>query len=179
MFKSAALVLLVTATLSLFAFAHPSPRPRSGKTITTIPLPKRSGLTRSDGVFDYAKAVRSIAAAKNKHRRNMINFERNKGRDAFLVVPSAIASFSSSSNTFLTRVRKSSPSLLQVLLLTLPVPFLLGERALNRSQTRNKIRNGPVLFLSAHRINPLLWILIQAPLTFGSLQPNARRLSVN
>lgn len=95
MFKRAALVLLVTATLSLFSFAHPSPHPRSGKTITTIPLPKRSGLIRSDGVFDHAKAVRSIAATKNKHRQNMINLERNKGRNAFLVVPFAIASFSS------------------------------------------------------------------------------------
>jgi hypothetical protein len=95
MFKRAALVLLVTATLSLSSFAHAGPHPRSVKTITTIPLPKRSGLIRSDGVFDYAKAVHSIAAAKNKHRQNMINLERNKGRDAFLVVPFAIASFSS------------------------------------------------------------------------------------
>jgi hypothetical protein len=88
MFKRVPSIFLVATTLLLFSSAYPNPKPRSG---ATIPLPKRSGLTRADGVFDYEKAVYSIAGTKNKHRQNLINLERNRGKDAFAEVSFAFA----------------------------------------------------------------------------------------
>lgn len=98
MFKRVPSIFLVATTLLLFSSAYPNPKPRSG---ATIPLPKRSGLTRADGVFNYEKAVHSIAATKNKHRQNLINLERNKGKEAFPEVPFAFA-FSSTTMAYFT-----------------------------------------------------------------------------
>lgn len=54
--------------------------------LSTVPLRKRSSLTRGNGVFDYHKALRDITGAKNKHRQNLINLQRNLGREASLHV---------------------------------------------------------------------------------------------
>ena len=53
---------------------------------STVPLRRRSSLTRENGVFDYNKVLRDITSAKNKHRQNLINLERNLGREASLHV---------------------------------------------------------------------------------------------
>ncbi|KAF8346112.1 acid protease [Amanita rubescens] len=53
---------------------------------STVPLRGRTSLTRENGVFDYNKALRDITSAKNKHRQNLINLERNLGREASLHV---------------------------------------------------------------------------------------------
>src|SRR6266550_9619580 len=98
MFKRVPSIFLVAATFLLFSSAYPNPQPRSG---ATIPLPTRSGLTRANGVFDYEKAVHSIAVTKNKHRQNMINLERNRGKDAFAEVSFAFA-FSSTAMAHFT-----------------------------------------------------------------------------
>ncbi|KAF8626441.1 hypothetical protein AX15_004875 [Amanita polypyramis BW_CC] len=83
MFTRPALVFLVTAVLALFATAHPNLQPRYAGGVKTIPLRRRTGLTRADGVFDYRSVVNSIVATRNKHRQNMINLERNRGRRVF------------------------------------------------------------------------------------------------
>jgi cathepsin D len=51
--------------------------------IFTVPLHRRTSLTRKDGVFDFDKAIHNIASAGNKHRQNLINLERNLGKEAF------------------------------------------------------------------------------------------------
>lgn len=51
--------------------------------ITTVPLRSRTSQTREDGVFDYKKAINDIVRAGNKHRQNLINLQRNLGKEAF------------------------------------------------------------------------------------------------
>lgn len=51
--------------------------------ITTVPLHRPTSLTRKDGVFDFDKVIHNIASAGNKHRQNLINLERNLGKEAF------------------------------------------------------------------------------------------------
>ena len=83
MFDKPILIFWVTAVLAVFTAAHPNLRfPHAKKGITTIPLRRRIGI-RENGVFNYKKAVNSIVATRNKHRQNMINLERNRGREAF------------------------------------------------------------------------------------------------
>ncbi|KAJ4463847.1 aspartic protease [Lentinula edodes] len=74
MFAKSALVASVT--LATLATATPmQPRQAGGP----ISLPKRSSLTKSDGTFDYDKAVAQTVATKNKHRQNLINLQNNTG----------------------------------------------------------------------------------------------------
>ncbi|KAF8636167.1 hypothetical protein AX17_003739 [Amanita inopinata Kibby_2008] len=71
--------LLVTVSLALFSAASPVAQPG----LTTVPIHKRSTLTLADGVFDHDKAIELTVATRNKHRQNMINLERNLGKEAF------------------------------------------------------------------------------------------------
>ncbi|KAJ6625187.1 acid protease [Mycena sp. CBHHK59/15] len=71
MFNKVSLLLAVTLAVSVAAQG------------TSIPLPKRSSLTRADGVFDKDKAVAATVSTINKHRQNLINLEKNSGAAAF------------------------------------------------------------------------------------------------
>ncbi|KAF8823613.1 hypothetical protein HHX47_DHR9000085 [Lentinula edodes] len=74
MFAKSALVAFVT--LATLATATPmQPRQAGGP----ISLPKRSSLTKSDGTFNYDKAVAQTVATKNKHRQTLINLQNNTG----------------------------------------------------------------------------------------------------
>ncbi|KAJ2968661.1 hypothetical protein NUW54_g13149 [Trametes sanguinea] len=48
-----------------------------------IPLQKRGSLTNADGTFNREKAIISTAKTINKHRANLLNLEKNVGRQAF------------------------------------------------------------------------------------------------
>ena len=76
--------LLATVTLAVLAAATPvaSPAKRENEGIA-IPLRKRASLTKSNGVFDHDAAVAQLVATKNKHRQNLINLEKNKGKEVF------------------------------------------------------------------------------------------------
>ncbi|KAJ3859585.1 acid protease [Lentinula novae-zelandiae] len=68
--------LVAFVTLATLATATPmQPRQAGGP----ISLPKRSTFTKSDGTFDYDKAVAQTVATKNKHRQNLINLQNNTG----------------------------------------------------------------------------------------------------
>jgi cathepsin D len=72
-------IMLSVATATLLAAASPL-----GSAVGVgVPLARRSGLTTSDGVFNLEKAVEMMVFTRNKHRQNLINLERNKGREAF------------------------------------------------------------------------------------------------
>ncbi|KAK6974365.1 acid protease [Favolaschia claudopus] len=82
MFNKSALLLAVTLAIS--AVANPSPSPLEPvQRGTTIPLGKRSSLTREDGVFDHDKAIASTIFTLNKHRSNLINLQKNEGAHVF------------------------------------------------------------------------------------------------
>ncbi|KAJ7786528.1 acid protease [Mycena metata] len=49
----------------------------------SIPLRKRDVFTNSAGVFDKTQALAATVTTQNKHRQNLINLEKNKGRAAF------------------------------------------------------------------------------------------------
>jgi cathepsin D len=68
--------LLTAITLVTFASAAPV----EADTGVSIPLHKRSSLTRPDGVFDYSKAVIATVRAKNKYRQNLLNLLQNGGQ---------------------------------------------------------------------------------------------------
>lgn len=53
---------------------------------TVIPLHKRASLTNDDGTFNYELALKSMQRTHNKHRQNLMNLERNSGRQAFAQV---------------------------------------------------------------------------------------------
>jgi cathepsin D len=76
--------LLATVTLAVLAAASPvaSPAKRENGGIA-IPLRKRASLTTPNGVFDHDAAVAQLVATKNKHRQNLINLEKNKGKEVF------------------------------------------------------------------------------------------------
>ncbi|KAJ7829548.1 acid protease [Mycena leptocephala] len=80
MFPKTALLLAVTLALSVAASPAPGEAAARG---TSIPLRKRSSLTRSDGVFDKDKAIAATVKTVNKHRQNLINLKNNKGIEAF------------------------------------------------------------------------------------------------
>ncbi|OCH83935.1 acid protease [Obba rivulosa] len=66
---------LIVVALALLTAASPI-QPEIG---VRIPLQKRSSLTRADGVFDHAKAIRESIKTQNKHRQNLLNLQRNTG----------------------------------------------------------------------------------------------------
>ncbi|KDQ54107.1 hypothetical protein JAAARDRAFT_209569 [Jaapia argillacea MUCL 33604] len=70
---------LVTVALALMAAASPVAQPETG---IRVPLEKRSTLTKADGTFDHAKAVKHSVKTQNKYRQNLINLERNRGLPA-------------------------------------------------------------------------------------------------
>ncbi|KAI0358653.1 acid protease [Trametes cingulata] len=70
---------LITVALALIAAASPV-QENSG---IRIPLAKRSSLTNEDGTFNREKAIISTVNTINKHRANLINLEKNVGRQAF------------------------------------------------------------------------------------------------
>ncbi|OSD07013.1 acid protease [Trametes coccinea BRFM310] len=72
---------LITVALALIAAASPIEE-RSPAGIH-IPLAKRGSLTNADGTFNREKAIISTAKTINKHRANLINLEKNVGRQAF------------------------------------------------------------------------------------------------
>ncbi|KAI0662190.1 acid protease [Cubamyces menziesii] len=78
--------LITTVALALLSSATPitrdEPSVATGSGIR-VPLYKRGSLKNADGIFNYDKAVRELVKLKNKHRQNLINLERNVGRDAF------------------------------------------------------------------------------------------------
>ncbi|KAH8101206.1 acid protease [Cristinia sonorae] len=71
---------LLTVALALAASATPVAREDEG---VRIPLSKRVSLTKSDGSFDYDKALIQTYKTINKHRQNLINLEANVGKEAF------------------------------------------------------------------------------------------------
>ncbi|KAF8509470.1 acid protease [Hysterangium stoloniferum] len=73
-------VTLFTISLALLAAAKPVERRVQG---ISIPLAKRSSLTREDGTFNHGKAIIQTVRTKNKHRQNLQNLERNLGPKAF------------------------------------------------------------------------------------------------
>ncbi|KAJ7689827.1 hypothetical protein B0H17DRAFT_1134762 [Mycena rosella] len=80
MFNKAAFLLAIT--LALPAVVTPAVSQPAARG-TTIPLRKRSSLTRPDGVFDADKAVLVGIATRNKHRQNLINLKKNVGLSVF------------------------------------------------------------------------------------------------
>ncbi|KAI0629705.1 protease [Trametes polyzona] len=50
---------------------------------TSVSFGKRSGMTNEDGWFDHQRAIQQVVYDHNKHRQNMINLERNVGKEAF------------------------------------------------------------------------------------------------
>ncbi|KIJ41128.1 hypothetical protein M422DRAFT_31981 [Sphaerobolus stellatus SS14] len=70
---------MITLALALLSAATPVERSES----VAIALPKRSGLTTADGVFNHELAILQTVTTKNKHRQNLINLEKNVGRHAF------------------------------------------------------------------------------------------------
>ncbi|KAH9895126.1 acid protease [Cubamyces lactineus] len=70
---------LITLALVLSATASPMAEGMG----TRIPFEKRNGFTTSGGRFDHARAVRQVVRDRNKHRNNLLNLQRNMGRQAF------------------------------------------------------------------------------------------------
>jgi cathepsin D len=76
--------LLATVTLAVLASASPVTLPTKKSTSgIAIPLKKRTSLTTFEGVFDHDAAIAQLITVKNKHRQNLINLEKNKGKAAF------------------------------------------------------------------------------------------------
>ncbi|KAI0712498.1 acid protease [Earliella scabrosa] len=78
---------LLTLALAFVASASPVEHVHDASAATEIgvriPIQKRGTLTNPDGTFNHARAVREIVKLKNKHRQNLINLEKNVGREAF------------------------------------------------------------------------------------------------
>ncbi|KAL7281781.1 hypothetical protein ACG7TL_005104 [Trametes sanguinea] len=70
---------LITLALLLPAMASPVTEGLG----TRVTFDKRDGITTQDGWFDHKRAVELVVRDRNKHRQNMINLERNMGREAF------------------------------------------------------------------------------------------------
>ncbi|KAL0576809.1 hypothetical protein V5O48_005179 [Marasmius crinis-equi] len=67
---------MLVVALALVAAATPVADVQEG---TAIPLPKRTTLTKENGVFDLDRAIQQNVITKNKHRQNLLNFQKNKG----------------------------------------------------------------------------------------------------
>ena len=78
MFDGAVLLAVVVLTLSAIAKSQGF----------AVPIQKRSALTLPNGVFDHDKAAVATLRTKYKHRRNLINLQRNLRLD---VLPSVTA----------------------------------------------------------------------------------------
>ncbi|KAI0366737.1 protease [Pilatotrama ljubarskyi] len=76
MFVKASLIALA---LALYTVASPVVEGLG----TRIPFDRRDGMTTADGWFDHLRAIQQVVRDRNKHRQNMINLERNMGREAF------------------------------------------------------------------------------------------------
>jgi cathepsin D len=76
MFSKAALFTLIT--LSLLAVANPVAKRDQG-----IRVPLRKRFAKDDGTFDFEAAISHTAQVKLKYRQNLINLERNVGKQAF------------------------------------------------------------------------------------------------
>ncbi|KAI9068283.1 acid protease [Trametes sanguinea] len=70
---------LITLALLLSATASPVTEGLG----TRVTFDKRDGITTQDGWFDHQRAVEQVVRDRNKHRQNLINLERNMGREAF------------------------------------------------------------------------------------------------
>ncbi|KAI0764403.1 acid protease [Trametes elegans] len=70
---------LVALALSLSTIASPVIEGLGAR----VPFERRSGMTTDDGWFDHKRAAQQVVWDRNKHRQNMINLERNVGREAF------------------------------------------------------------------------------------------------
>ncbi|KAI0359193.1 acid protease [Trametes cingulata] len=70
---------LITLALVLSATASPVVEGLG----TPVPFERRNGVTTEDGWFDHESAIQQVVYDRNKHRQNMINLERNVGRQAF------------------------------------------------------------------------------------------------
>jgi cathepsin D len=81
MFRKSSVVVAIA--LSILASAVPHVPEHGGKEGIRIPLRKRATFVKSDGTFDMEKAIAHTVAVHNKHRQNLINLERNVGREAF------------------------------------------------------------------------------------------------
>ena len=71
----------VTLALSLLVSAIPQSEDENASIV--VPLRKRTSFVKSDGTFDLELAVEHAVSVKNKHRQNLINLERNVGKEAF------------------------------------------------------------------------------------------------
>ncbi|KAI0335307.1 protease [Cubamyces sp. BRFM 1775] len=69
----------VILALAVLATASPVRREQG----TRIPFRGRTPLMSSEGRFDHDKAARQVVRDHNKHRNNLMNIERNLGREAF------------------------------------------------------------------------------------------------
>jgi hypothetical protein len=72
--------LVAAITLSILVSAVPFEHQDTG---IRIPLGKRASFVKSDGTFDLEKAIEHTVRVHNKHRQNLINLERNVGKEAF------------------------------------------------------------------------------------------------
>ena len=70
---------MLVVALALVATATPvvETHPKIG---VPIPLPKRTTLTKANGVFDMEKVIQQNVVTKNKHRQNLMNFLQNAGQ---------------------------------------------------------------------------------------------------
>lgn len=84
--------VLVAVALSLAVTATPVDTQAGG---TVIPLHKRASITNEDGTFNYELALKSMQRTHNKHRQNLMNLERNSGRQAFAHVSGRTRNLSS------------------------------------------------------------------------------------
>ncbi|KAJ7184643.1 acid protease [Mycena filopes] len=73
MLNTAALSFSVAVVLSITIPAYGN----------SIPIRRRSSLTRSDGVFDHDKAILGTVKTINKHRQNLLNLKKNHGVGVF------------------------------------------------------------------------------------------------
>ncbi|TFK91595.1 acid protease [Polyporus arcularius HHB13444] len=70
---------LITLALVMSASATPL----VGGLGTAVAIEKRNTLTKDDGSFDHTGALEQVVRDSNKHRRNLLNLERNEGVQAF------------------------------------------------------------------------------------------------
>ncbi|KAJ7629992.1 acid protease [Mycena polygramma] len=84
MLNKASLTLAVTLAVAVLASpAVPPTFPATPSAGISIPLRKRTVLTKPNGVFDKDKAIAATVDTLNKHRQNLKNLEKNSGAAAF------------------------------------------------------------------------------------------------
>jgi cathepsin D len=75
--------LVVSLTLTLLTAAIPLDNTPRGVRIPLHRHRPHTRLTRRDGTFDLDRAIHHTVVVKNKHRQNLINLQRNLGKEAF------------------------------------------------------------------------------------------------